>query len=392
MIIKSLGRKIGQGAGGMSRVFGKLIRYMNRGIEEENGKAVLWHELDGGEYLNEQELQAEFERNARYLKKHSRGNVLYHEILSFSAEYLKHIERGSNDANRGAAMRDLEERVTQIGQEYIQRRAPKQMAYGVIHRDTDHLHLHLLISANQVEQSKREWLTKAEFAEVQKSIEAYVLQKHPELGQSLIYGKDRQAERIKTQAHEQAMNARTGGKSRKEQLTSNLHQLFELAGSHQELEARAKALGATFYTRGQSIGVIVREEDGKERRHRLRALGLQEHYYATQERWNTGKTQQADKEQDMETTGRTKGGGFVWGQRPDTAPEIVMEEFATGKLHEAWHGQKEPEQPYTDDILKRVQEQALQREAQKTPSTHPAKAPPQRSSRPSPDRGDDLER
>ena len=57
MIIKSLGRKAGQGSAGASRVFGKLIRYMNRGIEEENGKAVLWHNFYGQEGMEEAELQ-----------------------------------------------------------------------------------------------------------------------------------------------------------------------------------------------------------------------------------------------------------------------------------------------------------------------------------------------
>jgi hypothetical protein len=116
-------------------------------------------------------------------------------------------------------------------------RAPKQLAYGVIHRETDHLHLHLMISANEVERRNREWLTKAEFATVQKELEAYVLARYPELGQTLIYGREGQSkERLKTQAHEQAMKSRTGTQSRKEALKNQLHQLFERAQSADDLK------------------------------------------------------------------------------------------------------------------------------------------------------------
>ena len=151
MIIKSLGRKAsqggkaGQGSAGASRVFGKLIRYMNRGIEEENGKAVLWHNFYGQEGMAEAELHNVFSQNASYLKEHKRGNVLYHEILSFSSEYL----------DRDTRFDELERMVTDIGHEYLRNRAPKQLAYGVIHRETDHLHLHLMISANEVERRNR---------------------------------------------------------------------------------------------------------------------------------------------------------------------------------------------------------------------------------------------
>ena len=50
-------------------------------------------------------------------------------------------------------------------------------------------------------------------------------------------------------------------------------------------------------------------------------------------------------------------GGTVWGIPPPTAPEIVADEFATGKLHPDWHGQPSAEVPqvYTDDILKKLQ-------------------------------------
>ncbi|MEI2812373.1 MAG: relaxase/mobilization nuclease domain-containing protein [Burkholderiaceae bacterium] len=337
MIIKSLGRKAGQGSAGASRVFGKLIRYMNRGIEEENGKAVLWHNFYGQEGMEEAELHNVFTRNASFLKEHKRGNVLYHEMLSFSSEYL----------SRGARSDELERMVTDIGQEYLRNRAPKQLAYGVIHRETEHLHLHLMISANEVERRNREWLTKAEFATIQKELEAYVLARYPELGQTLIYGREAQSkERLKTQVHEQAMKSRTGAQSRKETLKNQLHQLFERAQNAEDLKRLLELDGIRVYVRGRSVGVVVREEGGLERKHRLSTLGLEAHYQATELRLTAEKVSPSQNKQndpnkehkDMTEQHPSKTMGGDWTDSGPSTVEIVGKEFITGKLHEAWHG------------------------------------------------------
>ncbi len=383
MIIKSLGRKAGQGSAGASRVFGKLIRYMNRGIEEENGKAVLWHNFYGQEGMEEAELHNVFTRNASFLKEHKRGNVLYHEMLSFSSEYL----------SRGARSDELERMVTDIGQEYLRNRAPKQLAYGVIHRETEHLHLHLMISANEVERRNREWLTKAEFATIQKELEAYVLARYPELGQTLIYGREAQSkERLKTQVHEQAMKSRTGAQSRKETLKNQLHQLFERAQNAEDLKRLLELDGIRVYVRGRSVGVVVREEGGLERKHRLSTLGLEAHYQATELRLTAEKVSPSQNKQndpnkehkDMTEQHPSKTMGGDWTDSGPSTVEIVGKEFITGKLHEAWHGEQTPPEPvpgreapqqvYTDDILKRLQEQEAERAKAPTTPKKPERA------------------
>ena len=383
MIIKSLGRKAGQGSAGASRVFGKLIRYMNRGIEEENGKAVLWHNFYGQEGMEEAELHNVFTRNASFLKEHKRGNVLYHEMLSFSSEYL----------SRGARSDELERMVTDIGHEYLRNRAPKQLAYGVIHRETDHLHLHLMISANEVERRNREWLTKAEFATIQKELEAYVLARYPELGQTLIYGREAQSkERLKTQVHEQAMKSRTGAQSRKETLKNQLHQLFERAQSSKDLKRLLELDGIRVYVRGRSVGVVVRDEGGLERKHRLSTLGLEAHYQATELRLTAEKVSPSQNKQndpnkehkDMTEQHPSKTMGGDWTDSGPSTVEIVGKEFITGKLHEAWHGEQTPPEPvpgreapqqvYTDDILKRLQEQEAERAKAPTTPKKPERA------------------
>ena len=274
MIIKSLSRK-GRGfqasRGGGRSPFSALTRYMNRGIETEEGRAVLWHNFYGSERTREDELIQEFEENAKLLRERANGNVLYHEILSFS---------------RGHKLREdeISRIVADIGQEYLNERARDQLAYGVIHQDTDHIHLHLMISANQIGKPERVRLSKKEFAEVQKKIERVALERYPELAQTKIYDRDRPREKLKTNVDEQAMKIRTKEPSHKELLKNKIHQLFERASSLEDLGRLSAMEGLRFYQRGKTVGVVVTEKDGTERKHRLSSLGVEEHYVSTNTR------------------------------------------------------------------------------------------------------------
>lgn len=292
MIIKSLGRKartraygshgVGSRAGrvgGASRVsqsaFSALARYMNRGIEDEEGQAVLWHNFPGGEQLTEDELVAEFEANARGLRERKNGNVLYHEILSFSA--IQGVEREK-----------LARHIADVGQEYLRERAVSQLAYGVIHHDTDHIHLHLMVSANAVRSKERVRLSKAQFAEVQRKVEAFTLNRYPELQQTVIYDKPKEKqqtrERVKATSAEQAMQEHRGIRARKIDLAAKLHAALEQARDFKELASWCQKEGIRFYERGKTIGIIVTEPGGNERKHRLETLGVLPHYQITNER------------------------------------------------------------------------------------------------------------
>jgi Relaxase/Mobilisation nuclease domain len=276
MIIKSLSRKsrsFRPGARGGKSPFAALARYMNRGIETEDGRAVLWHNFYGSHKTREDDLIRDFEENAELLKERSNGNVLYHEILSFSKGHKLKEE-------------ELIRIVTDIGQAYLSDRARRQMAYGVIHQDTGHIHLHLMISSNAIGKPDRVRLSKKEFSDIQKRVEALALERYPELAQTKIYGRERPREKLKTDTREQAMKTRSPEPSRKESLKSKLHQLFEQSQTFKELADRAAAEGFSFYQRGKSVGVVVRDPDGTERRHRLSTLGVEVHYQLTNERIN----------------------------------------------------------------------------------------------------------
>lgn len=324
MIIKSLSRKArgsapSGGRRGGGSPFAALTRYMNRGIEEEEGRAVLWHNFFGSDRMTEREIVAEFEANARLLEARKNGNVLYHEILSFSRGYTAQGEV-------------LDRMVADIGQEYLRERAADQLGYGVIHRDTDHVHLHLMISANEAGKSNRVRLSKKEFSEVQKRVEQYAIEHYPDMAQTRVYAQERGKEKLKTDAQEQAMKVRTGLPSRKEQAKATLHQIFARASSFEELGELAKSAGISFYQRGKSTGVIIKEADGTERRHRLSSLGVEEHYRSTNERLLQAPGQQK-KEQSKERPARDA--GREERQQENPAPSSSKEESHDALRREA---------------------------------------------------------
>jgi hypothetical protein len=361
VIIKSLSRK-GRGAKGVfagarvrasgkasaSSPFANLAAYMNRGIEEEEGRAVLWRNLYANDKTTEQDLVREFEGNAARLRARANGNVLYHEILSFSA---------------GHQVKDevLFRAIADIGDEYLSRRAPHQLAYGVIHRDTEHVHLHLMVSANNAGQSDRVRLSKKDFADVQKEVERIALERYPELAQTKVYTKERGRERLKTKNREQAARQRSGTPSRKEALKSMVHAIFERATTPADLARMLEAEGLAFYTRGKSVGLIEREAGGGERRHRLATLGVLEHYEVMNTRLMRDAAPPERETQEASMKHPNKPGRDAF-SRPDTAAEIAMDELVTGKLSPEWHDVPEvgdePGKPrtYTDEVLRRARE------------------------------------
>lgn len=256
MIIKSMARK--------EASFAQLVAYM----EKDSGDRVLYHNFYGHDRMRTDEIVREFEENARRLPRRKNGNALYHEILSLSAGRV---------LDRAEARRILAD----IGYEYLSRRAPGQLAYGTLHRDTDHLHLHLCISSNDLGKPNRVRLAKRDFADIQKEVEALVLERYPELNQERIYTKDRTKERVKTASREQQFKERTGKTSRKEGMAGIVHGLLEYAGSAKELDALLARHGFKVYRRGKTFGLV----DAEGKRHRMKTLGLDLHFSAALERF-----------------------------------------------------------------------------------------------------------
>ena len=245
--------------------FKQLIEYM----EKERGHRAIIHNLYCSESAKQDEIIKQFEENAKHLPRRKNVNYLYHEVLTLEDKH---------DLNE----KELSSLLTELGRMYLKERASNQLAFAYIHTDTKNQHIHFCISANDLQSDKRKRLNKAKFSKIQKQLETYILENHPQLNQSEIYNKSLSQEQMKTSTKEQAFKKRTGKPSKKEDMKNKLHGIFEQAKSIDELNNLLAENGFKLYQRGQTVGVINLETN---RKHRLKTLGLLPHYEATKERF-----------------------------------------------------------------------------------------------------------
>lgn len=266
MIIKSMARK--------TPSFGQLIRYFDKG-QQHRGGGFFSRNL----YADTKDREAvarEFEKNYAYLPKRVNGNALYHEIIVLD-------QRADVSAKKG------DDILLDLATRYCQERAPDQLFFGRIHDDRDHRHIHLMISANAIKSPRRVRLTKSRFAEIQQSLENYLLERYPEAGATRIYTQSQEIERVKVTNREGQLEQRTGKASKKRHLRKVLQQQFAQATSQEELEQCLKAEKLCLYRRGKQIGI---EPMGEGWRFRLKTLGLAKAYQQMQERFETEQERQ----------------------------------------------------------------------------------------------------
>lgn len=245
MIIKSVTRK--------QASFGQLLDYLERGRPDERFR--FHHNL----YSNRREaVREEFEENAQHLKQRQGGVFLYHEILS-----IKKTQKISELLQK--------ERLFEIAKNYLLSRAPRSLAYGVLHDDKGaHLHYHLMISANEVGRSERIRLSKSQFAEIKTQLELWVLERYPELEQTRVMGKVASGEKLSRAGGE--LKRRTGKTPERDDLKERLRSIFRLSEDRGDFFTLLERAQVRIYARGQSIGF----EDLKTgRKHRLKTLGLE---------------------------------------------------------------------------------------------------------------------
>lgn len=248
MIIKSVTRK--------QASFGQLMDYLERGRPDERFR--FHHNL----YSHRRDaVREEFELNAQHLKKREGGVFLYHEILSIKkAQKLSELRQ--------------KELLFEIAKNYLFSRAPRSLAYGVLHDDKgEHLHYHLMISANEVDSSERIRLSKSQFAEIKKQLETWVLERYPELEQTRVMGKAASGEKLSRAGGE--LKRRTGKTPQRDDLKAQLRSIFRLSEDRADFFTLLERAQVKVYVRGQTIGF----EDLKTgRKHRLKTLGLEDEF------------------------------------------------------------------------------------------------------------------
>jgi hypothetical protein len=260
MILKSMSRK--------EPSFGQLAAYMS---DDKSDRAFDLHQHV---FSNDPEAIArEFEENARLLGKRRGGNYLFHEILSI-------------DTRDCGQSREVKEKLRLLALEFISQRCPRNMVYGALHRDHEgHLHYHLMISANERGEIKRQRLSPGQFNEKKREIERYAREHYPELKQDQVMDltREEQAERRQTRKSrkEQEMEKRGAKLTKKEQLAQELRGMMAYAKSQAEFERLLQDKGLELYTRGKNVCVRPIQQDGQEKKpkaHRFSTLGIHQEY------------------------------------------------------------------------------------------------------------------
>ena len=228
MIIKSMSRK--------EPSFDQLASYMTL---PKGAQICIAHNLPASSDTPEKIIQ-QFSENHALLPNRANGNAMFHEIIALEPNAKLSLKQ------QVAALRIIAAR-------YLERRAQNQLAFGVIHSDTAHVHIHLMISSNAVLSRKRVWLKKRDFADIQREMEAYRLAKYPELGAARHYDQSHQG--MKRSSREQEASLRSEKLSHKQALAANLETVLQNARSRKALDAALAVLGLALYQRGRSVGV-----------------------------------------------------------------------------------------------------------------------------------------
>lgn len=247
MIPKSLSRK--------TPSFNQLIAYMHSDKADERFE-LYQHCFARGEAA----LAREFFANSELLGKRKNGNYLYHEILSIT------IEEGVGRRHAKACLRELALR-------YVGERCPGNMVYGCLHDDhRDHIHYHLMISANERGDRRRLRLSKGRFDEIKRELEIHTLEQYPELKQRRIITAEREEKKLSRKAAEVK---RKGGKlERQDFVRRGIHEAMVAARSMDEFRELLLGKQFEYYQRGKHHGVSVIHLDGRQEKYRFATLGI----------------------------------------------------------------------------------------------------------------------
>jgi hypothetical protein len=255
--------------------FRQLIDYVNK--DAADARYVLTHNLLAPE---PGDIAAEFEANARLLRQHANGTVMFHDIVSITRSKSLGLER-------------QKEILKDIARDYITRRAPDHLVYAGLHEDhAKHLHYHFIISANPVGDWKRAHLSKPQLRTLQTDIERHVIAHYPDLEQQPTMARKARGQKVSQPGQE--LLRRTGKVPERQRITEALTAVFGAARDNAELFAKLTDARLELYKRGKSIG--VRDLDTG-RNHRLSTLGLDEAFKAMNSRFATASQTVAKPQQ-----------------------------------------------------------------------------------------------
>ena len=329
--------------------FAQLIDYIEGEAKLKSRRYSIFHNT----YSRDSErLKADFLENARHLRARKNGVYLYHEVISIT---------------RSASLgEDQQKAILQnITKEYLGARGKHNMAYAVLHEDTENLHFHIVMSANAVGERERKRLSKTEFAEIQNHLEAWVLREYPDLEQKAVFHKNQtQEERAEREAKRQHLSdkgeqmKRRGAKTeQRDHVQERLTDIFETATDPRHFADLMEKAGFKLYQRGKSHGITDREGT----KYRIDRLGLGEAWRALDAKMNSyfhaQKAGQEPPHQDRQAQERT---ADQWRTTDQANPQGT----ATDPPHDAKSAQEAEIEKRLEEIT-RIRTEKAEREARR---------------------------
>ena len=231
---------------------GPLLRYVDsdRGRARDENSFVIHHNFQADDL--EGVIRA-FKENDTYRARRKGGVVLQHHILSFHPDDSIGLE----------AAHDL-------AQKWLEIRNEEGLCFARAHVDNDHFHVHMLISGNKWRSPKSTMINKkVDFIDHHVALEAYQLEKYPELKHSLV--KIRQRNKTKSRETEGEKHIRKREKhTRKEQIHQMVQESWAQSYQSKEFYQKLANHGLELYEyRGQLRGVL----DGS-KKYKFSTLGL----------------------------------------------------------------------------------------------------------------------
>jgi hypothetical protein len=196
-----------------------------------------------------------YKQNYEYLKFNSKHKNKYlHEVLSLPQNNMSIEEQEK-------ALYDLADR-------YIFARAENNLVIGSIHQDTDHLHMHLIISANKYMDTKSHRLSKKQFKAIQRDIEQYKNKKYSQL-KTLHYQENYRAKQKQKRA-EQEMKTHRKKQTKKAKVLEEFKMILNSSKTKKEFYHKLKEKQYQMYRKGKYFGLISHKDN--KRNYRLNTL------------------------------------------------------------------------------------------------------------------------
>lgn len=254
-------------------IVGKVFHYLNQSSKNKSAP-ILWNLRTTSNDFTA--IRDEFAANSQHIPYRKNGNYFYHEIISLSdADHEKVTPRILYD----------------LAFKYFELRAGNALGYAVQHFDSNNPHIHLMLSANERKSAKKIRISKSRFQNIKKELEQYQRQKYPELTASKVNHDPGQRQGIRyTRGEREGIRRLRKNSNRpltsKEKIFQKIKGCLSQAPSKPDFEKSLADVGFTLYQRGQTFGV---RSTAKNRKYRLKTLGLQPLFQKSLEKWQVTK-------------------------------------------------------------------------------------------------------